>query len=76
MQMKKKQLDIGGVLLVIKKLPISYLQDEPATLWLIPHVRDSDQLCIYFQKNHKTKNPTGHGGVLLPKLGSNQRPSD
>jgi len=32
MQMKKKQLDIGGVLLVIKKLPISYLQDEPATL--------------------------------------------
>ena len=30
--MKKTQLDIGVVLLVIEKLPIPYLRDEPAIL--------------------------------------------
>jgi len=32
MQMKKNQLDIGVVLLVIEKLQTPYLRDEPAIL--------------------------------------------
>lgn len=57
MQMKKTQLDIGVVLLVIEKLPIPYLRDEPAILWLIQYLRDLNQLSIDFQKNTINKKP-------------------
>ena len=55
MQMKKNQLDIGVVLLVIEKLQTPYLRDEPAILWLIPYLRNLNQLNIDFQKNTMNK---------------------